>query len=232
MDARSLAAQLGSVQIIDVREPFEWEAGHIEGARHIPMNELPQRMGEIDPQTPAVAVCFSGARSSHAARFLQSQGVHAQNLDGGLQAWIRQDLDLIGEGGEPGSLIHDPPVPGSVNAGAAPASAGAGRRADRDPVPEAIGDSAREPGAEPGSLAEGGEPSSASSSGAAGGPGGSDELSPEMEELKNNFIEAVFAAQERFGDAEPPEEEMRQFLKEWLLSKGKSPEEAEEILNR
>lgn len=213
MDARTLAAQLGDVQVIDVREPFEWEAGHIDGAHHIPMNELAARIGEIDPQTPAVAVCFGGARSAYAARFLQSQGLQVDNLDGGLQRWVRQGLPLAAEGGEaPGRLIHDPPAQATkAPEGRALSPVGEGSKLTEGASP---GDIPLESEKElaPGSLEPG--------------------LTPEMEELKNVFIEAVFAAQDRFGDQEPSEEEMRSFMKEWLVSKGRTPEEAEEILNR
>lgn len=149
----------------------------------------------MDPDKPAVAVCFGGARSAYASQFLQGQGFEALNLDGGLQSWVRQGLPLVAEGGVPGRLVHDPPAPGAPSRTAAPASAS---------LTDEEADAAHDSG----------------------------ELSAEMEELKNDFIEVVLAAQERFGDREPPEAEMRAFMKEWLVSKGKTPDEAEEILNR
>lgn len=185
--------------MIDVREPFEWEAGRIEGSRHIPMGELSARIREIEKERPAVAVCFAGSRSAYASHFLQAQGLRSFSLEGGLQSWVRQGLPLVAEKGAPGRLVHDPP-----------SSAASGR-----PLQEERPEASQE--GEESALAEDGE---------------REGLSAEMEELKSNFVEVVFAAQERFGGREPPEEEMRQFIKEWLISKGKSSDEAEEILNR
>ena len=48
--------------VLDVREPFEWQAGHIEDAVHIPLHELPSRVGELDPQARTLVVCHVGAR--------------------------------------------------------------------------------------------------------------------------------------------------------------------------
>lgn len=208
MDAKTLAGQLDDVQVIDVREPFEWDAGRIEGSKHIPMTELAQRMNEIDRSLPAVAVCFAGARSAYASNFLQSQGLHVESLDGGLKSWVGQGLPLAADGGAPGKLIHDPPPVTALRESTAGGSS-------TGPSPQAGPPSTGELTDEEGAV-----------------PAWSPNLSPEMEELKNTFIEAVFAAQDRFGDEEPSEAEMRVFMREWLMSKGKSAEEAEEILDR
>ncbi|HEX6037522.1 molybdopterin-synthase adenylyltransferase MoeB [Longimicrobium sp.] len=76
--------------IIDVREPFEWDIGNLEpqGARLIPLKQLPQRLGEIDPDEEIVMQCRSGARSAQAAGFLKQHGYErVWNLDGGILAW-------------------------------------------------------------------------------------------------------------------------------------------------
>lgn len=76
--------------IIDVREPFEWDIGNLEpqGARLIPLKQLPQRLGEIDPGEEIVMQCRSGARSAQAAGFLLQNGyARVWNLDGGILAW-------------------------------------------------------------------------------------------------------------------------------------------------
>jgi len=79
--------------IIDVREPFEWEIGNLEpyGARLIPLQQVPQRLGEIDPGEEIVLQCRSGARSAQALGFLRRQGyARVLNLKGGILAWSDQ----------------------------------------------------------------------------------------------------------------------------------------------
>jgi rhodanese-related sulfurtransferase len=74
--------------IIDVRQPEEYAQGHIPGARLIPLDQLPQRVGELDPGAEIVAVCRSGNRSGVAAEWLRAQGFRrVLNLRGGLKAW-------------------------------------------------------------------------------------------------------------------------------------------------
>jgi rhodanese-related sulfurtransferase len=93
-----LASQIragGDIQIIDVREPFEWSAGHIAEARHIPLGELGRRAVEIDADRPVVLVCRSGSRSEQATRALRQAGwPNAVNLDGGMLAWQRAGLPV------------------------------------------------------------------------------------------------------------------------------------------
>ena len=84
-----------SLQVIDVRSPEEWAAGHVPGARHIPLAALPQRLGEIDASTPIVVHCQGGGRSAIAASYLQSHGVErVANLRGGFDAWLKHDLPV------------------------------------------------------------------------------------------------------------------------------------------
>lgn len=76
--------------IIDVREPFEWNIGNLEpqGARLIPLKQLPQRMGEIDPEEEIVLQCRSGGRSAQALEYLRAHGYERLlNLQGGILAW-------------------------------------------------------------------------------------------------------------------------------------------------
>ena len=82
------------VVLIDVREPYEWEAGHIEGAVHIPMNQVPQRLHEIPKDREVVMICRSGGRSGHVQQhLLTAQGyTRVKNLVGGMQRWAR-DVD-------------------------------------------------------------------------------------------------------------------------------------------
>jgi rhodanese-related sulfurtransferase len=73
--------------VVDVREPYEWADGHIDGALHIPLGELPARVGELDPQARTLVVCHVGARSARATAWLHQQGFDAANLTGGMDAW-------------------------------------------------------------------------------------------------------------------------------------------------
>lgn len=96
MNPRQLLDQKHRVQIIDVRDPDEWAGGHIEGAHHIPMDDVQARLGEIDRLKPVVTVCRSGARSGQVAAYLAQAGFTVDNLDGGMSAWKRQGLPIDG----------------------------------------------------------------------------------------------------------------------------------------
>jgi hydroxyacylglutathione hydrolase len=75
-------------QIVDVRRPGEWAAGHIASAVHVPLNELASRSGEIDRSRPIHVICAGGYRSSIAASLLERAGFHAPiNVVGGMTAW-------------------------------------------------------------------------------------------------------------------------------------------------
>ena len=91
--------------LVDVREDDEWLAGHIEGAQHIPLGELGERLGELPPGRSIVAVCRSGARSGAAVRGLKQLGYDAENLDGGVAAWTKAGLPLVDDAGRPGRVI-------------------------------------------------------------------------------------------------------------------------------
>lgn len=93
-----------NLAVLDVREPQEWAHGHIEGAVHVPLMELPQRLGELDEQQTLV-VCKVGARSAHAVDFLRQQGFDAVNLDGGLLEWEAAGRPLVSETGRPPVVV-------------------------------------------------------------------------------------------------------------------------------
>lgn len=87
--------------ILDVREQDEWDLGHAPGAVHIPLAELPDRLGDLpipDSGTLAVA-CRSGGRSSRAVAWLARQGFDVANLDGGMTAWHAAGKRLVSERG-------------------------------------------------------------------------------------------------------------------------------------
>lgn len=104
MDPVTLHDHAEEITILDVRELGEWQAGHIDGAVHVPLSQLPARIGEIDRTRPIAVVCRSGNRSGAATRFLQRQGVDAQNVAGGMVAWAMHRLPVVTDGGRPGRV--------------------------------------------------------------------------------------------------------------------------------
>jgi rhodanese-related sulfurtransferase len=83
-----LAANAGSVGLLDVRESWEHEICRIEGSHLIPLAQLPARIGELEPARPTVVICHHGVRSLRAAAFLESRGFgDVVNLSGGIDAW-------------------------------------------------------------------------------------------------------------------------------------------------
>ncbi|HLB76698.1 MAG: rhodanese-like domain-containing protein [Chloroflexi bacterium] len=77
--------------LLDVREPWEYEAGHVPGARLIPLAELEDRVNEVPRDRPILAICHSGQRSLAAAGYLIQLGYSAvSNVDGGTAAWVER----------------------------------------------------------------------------------------------------------------------------------------------
>lgn len=75
-------------QLIDVREPNEYEAGHVLGARNIPLSQLKMRKSEIRPDKPVYLYCQNGMRSGRAAQFLSRKGYKdLTQLEGGFKKW-------------------------------------------------------------------------------------------------------------------------------------------------
>ena len=87
--ARWSAADRGkSVVLLDVREQDELDAAAVTDALHIPMREIPARLGELDRTVPLVVMCHSGGRSRRVTEFLLSNGfLNVFNLRGGIDAW-------------------------------------------------------------------------------------------------------------------------------------------------
>lgn len=86
-------------QLVDVREPYEWEAGRISGATHIELERLAGRAEEIDRDTPVIFQCRVGNRSGLAMQAFRAAGYDAYNMDGGIEAWVAEGLPLEPEGG-------------------------------------------------------------------------------------------------------------------------------------
>jgi rhodanese-related sulfurtransferase len=86
-------------QLIDVREPYEREAGYIDGSRHIGLVELTAAAESIDRDRPVVFYCRVGARSAMAMQAFRASGYEAYSLRGGLVRWADEDRPLSPEGG-------------------------------------------------------------------------------------------------------------------------------------
>jgi hydroxyacylglutathione hydrolase len=83
-------------QLLDVRTPYEWDEGHLPGARYLFLGELPQRLRDLNADKPVVVYCASGYRSSLAASILQAGGfTTAANVPGGYQAWTAAGLPTV-----------------------------------------------------------------------------------------------------------------------------------------
>jgi rhodanese-related sulfurtransferase len=84
----------GDVQLIDVRERFEHDAGRIAGDRLVELTRLSEEVGTITPDKPIVFYCRSGSRSAVAADAFRGAGFNAHNMAGGLIQWHADGLPL------------------------------------------------------------------------------------------------------------------------------------------
>lgn len=100
IDARA-AAELAAAgaTVVDVREGYEREAGHIDGSTHIELGRLAAAAGEIDRERPVVFYCRVGARSLMAASAFRASGYDAYTLAGGLLGWVAAGMAIVPDGG-------------------------------------------------------------------------------------------------------------------------------------
>jgi rhodanese-related sulfurtransferase len=92
-------AENAEVQLIDVRELYEREAGHIEGTRHIALVELSDAAASVERERPVIFYCRVGARSGMAAQAFRASGYEAYSMRGGLARWAQEGKPLAPEGG-------------------------------------------------------------------------------------------------------------------------------------
>jgi rhodanese-related sulfurtransferase len=90
--------------VLDVREPVEWAHGHIEGALHVPLMDLPRRLAEL-PREQTLVVCKVGGRSAQAVGYLAEQGFDVVNLDGGMLDWAAAGRPMVSETGQPPQVV-------------------------------------------------------------------------------------------------------------------------------
>jgi rhodanese-related sulfurtransferase len=96
---RELLAEDPPPQLIDVREPYEREAGRLAGSRHIPLVELTAQAATVERERPVVFYCRVGSRSEMAAQAFRAAGFQAYSLAGGLRRWVQEGLPLEPEDG-------------------------------------------------------------------------------------------------------------------------------------
>ena len=104
--SRGVHDRIDDVQIVDVREPYEWEAGRIDGAIHIPLNTLMAGKGidELDRSKPVAVICRSGNRSELAHLMLRARGFDAYNVRDGMEGWAKEGLPYSAPDGSPGRV--------------------------------------------------------------------------------------------------------------------------------
>jgi rhodanese-related sulfurtransferase len=97
--------RLDEIQLVDCREPYEWNAGRVEGAVHLPLNSIMAGAGsDLDKSKPVVVVCRSGNRSELATMMFQARGFEAYNLEGGMEEWERDGLPFTTPDGQRGRV--------------------------------------------------------------------------------------------------------------------------------
>lgn len=89
----------GEIELIDVREDYEREAGHIGATRHVRFAELSREAESVDRERRVVFYCRSGGRSAVATQAFRASGYDAHNMTGGLLEWVRLGLPIEPEGG-------------------------------------------------------------------------------------------------------------------------------------
>ena len=96
-------AESGDVQLLDVREQDEWDAGHAAAATHTPLGSVDA--AAVPSDRPVVTVCRSGGRSGQAATLLATAGHDVRNLAGGMNAWAAAGLPVVRTDGSAGQVI-------------------------------------------------------------------------------------------------------------------------------
>lgn len=97
--------QLDQITLLDCRELYEWVAGHVQGAVHVPVNAIMAGAGQdLDKTKPIAVICRSGNRSELATMMLQARGFDATNVEGGMEAWASAGLPFVADSGAPGRV--------------------------------------------------------------------------------------------------------------------------------
>ncbi len=108
VDVEQLQTALAAgAKLIDVREPHEFDDGHVAGAILVPLKTVPDRIHEFRGEAPTYLICRSGARSHRACEYLAQNGIEAINVAGGMLAWVELGQPVV-----EGPVVG--PVPGSA----------------------------------------------------------------------------------------------------------------------
>lgn len=105
MSPREAVECMDEVMLLDVREPHEFAAGHIDGAVSIPVGQIAALQSELPTDRRIVCVCRSGARSGMVTAALNRAGYDAVNLDGGMLAWVEANQPFVDAEGGPGRVV-------------------------------------------------------------------------------------------------------------------------------
>ncbi|ANE78717.1 sulfurtransferase [Mycobacterium adipatum] len=93
-----------SVVLLDVREPDEWQRGHVAGAQHIPLGDVPARIDEIDRDATLYVICHAGGRSQRVAQYLVRNGFEPTNVTGGMLSWVQAGRPVCTDDGNTGTV--------------------------------------------------------------------------------------------------------------------------------
>ncbi len=99
------ASDADGAMLLDVRDLDEWLAGHVRGATHIPLIEVPRRLAELPTDRSIVCICRSGNRSGQATVYLVEHGFRGKNMVGGWKAWAAAGLPVERLDGSAGLVI-------------------------------------------------------------------------------------------------------------------------------
>jgi rhodanese-related sulfurtransferase len=105
LPAVDAAAVPADAILLDVRENDEWDAGHADGAVHIPMGEVVSRISEVPEGGRVHVVCRVGGRSAQVTQYLIGQGVDAVNVSGGMLDWEAAGRPVVGDNGSEGYVL-------------------------------------------------------------------------------------------------------------------------------
>lgn len=96
--------EAGEAWLLDVREGYEWEAGHAPGAHHIPVGELGARQHELPEDRQLLVICLGGGRSRMVTDALIEANYPAANVAGGMAAWLAAGGPVVRDDGTPGAI--------------------------------------------------------------------------------------------------------------------------------
>lgn len=92
------------VVLLDVREADEWQRGHVAGAQHIPLGDVPARIDEIDRDATLYVICHAGGRSQRVAQYLARNGFEPTNVSGGMLSWVQAGRPVSTDDGNVGTV--------------------------------------------------------------------------------------------------------------------------------